>query len=537
MTTQVLLVLLAVITGLVSPAGAWANFSAFRDPAMPGERMATAILDLKGLPLNKVSVSVVFSDKQDAVQNAFDIRKRNPATYSSGKATLEDLGNGKARATFIFPHRDHPGDGGKIYPTHTKVFYAWAEDFVPTGATSTLTINSPVRSFDVPRFLILAYMGDSYAAGEGAPNENAGVGKAAKWDDKDCHRSKKSGGVRAIEKLKASRPEWAIRYVNVTCSGAELDDFITADTRPGLIGQVGWSKPAQFAQVQAWLKDNHRKVVDILLTDGGGNDVGFAPVGTSALTAFFANVSEDDGVKKQVRDGLSGLAGGYEAINAVIKSEFYGFAVGRVVWVNYPNPLNDQNGRLCSPRSGGNNPFDCWGALEKQISDADFRFLQDTVFVGLNSEVSKAATKYQWDLVDVSKRSLNNGLCNCNAPYFNTLGQALAIQGDIQGTMHPNASGFRHVYRDPVFQQLERSIRLWHDELSGDAKARELAVAKAKEAAMAKARAAVDAASRKPPKPIFKQKSTLPENIKREVPRLDPEDLRPVPESNDDSTK
>ncbi len=495
--------------------------------------MATAILDLKGLRLDKVSVSVVFSDNQDAVQNAFDIRKRNPATYSTGRAALQDLRNGTARATFIFPHRDHPGAGGKVYPSHTKVFYAWAEDFVPTGATTTLTINSPVRSFDMPRFLIIAYIGDSYAAGEGAPNE-AGPGKAAaaRWDNEECHRSKRSGGALGLERLKEKHPEWAIRYVNVTCSGATLFEFTEARIRPSVIGGVGSSEPAQFLQIANWLKDNNRKVVDILLADGGGNDVGFAPIATSGFTAFISDISKDETVKAQVRDGLSGLAGGYDTIDAKIKSEFYGFSVGRVVWMNYPNPLTDKNGKLCSPQSQGL----CWGPLERQITDTDMVFLRDSVFVPLNKEVKKAAEKYGWDLVDISQRSVDHGICNCEVPFFNTLGQALWIQGDASGTMHPNARGYRMVWRDPVLQQLERSIALWHAELKEDNRDRAIAKAKEKAAAMTRAQAAQAAAAQKPTKVLVKQRP-LPEGPKPQGVQLDPEDMKPIRQGHDESNR
>ena len=494
--------------------------------------MATAIVDLKGLRLDKVSVSVVFSDNQEAVQNAFDVRKRNPATYSTGRAALQDLGNGTARAIFIFPHRDHPGAGGKIYQSHTKVFYAWAEDFVPTGATTTLTINSPVRSFDMPRFLIIAYMGDSYAAGEGAPNE-AGPGKAAaaRWDNEECHRSKRSGGVLALERLKEKHPEWAIRYVNVTCSGATLYEFTEGRQRTSVTGAVESSEPPQFLQIANWLKDNNRKVVDILLADGGGNDVGFAPIATSGLTAFFSDISKDETVKTFVRDGLSGLSEGYATINDKITGEKYGFSVGRVVWINYPNPLTDKNGKLCSPQSQGL----CWGPLERQLSDADMIYLRDSVFVPLNKEVKKAALKHGWDLVDISERSVDHGLCNCDSPYFNTLGQALWIQGDGSGTMHPNARGYRMVWRDPVFQQLERSIALWHAELKEDNRDRAIAKAKAKAAAATRAEATRAEAAKKPTRVLVKR--PLPEGPKPQGVQLDPEDMKPVRPGHDEPNR
>jgi hypothetical protein len=56
-------------------------------------------------------------------------------------------------------------------------------------------------------------------------------------------------------------------------------------------------------------------------------------------------------------------------------------------------------------------------------------------------------------------------------------------QGDVYGTVHPNITGFREIYRDPLYSQLNTSLLKFYKDYLADAKER------AKEAAKAKAKA------------------------------------------------
>ena len=89
----------------------------------------------------------------------------------------------------------------------------------------------------------------------------------------------------------------------------------------------------------------------------------------------------------------------------------------------------------------------------------------------------------------MANRALRNGICNCEG-YFNTVGQSLFLQGDQNGTMHPNIAGFREIYRDPIYNQLNSSVDRFHTDYIADAKARAIAAAKerAKAAAAFKAK-------------------------------------------------
>jgi len=459
---------------IAGTASALANFSSFHYPTLPGQRQATAILDLKGSSIDRIKVTVVFSDNLNAVSNAFNVEARQPAQFTESRATVTDLGNGTAACSFIFPHRDAPGGGGPIYNYPKMVHYAWSERPMSGDSPSELTSNSPVRSFVMPRFLIIGYIGDSYAAGEGAPNiEGATVHQ--RWTDRDCHRSERSGGVLAIEQLKALHPELSVRYDNVTCSGATVANLNVEfqDTR-------GSSRAPQLLQLKTWLQSEEKRVVDILLADGGGNTAGFGPAGAAILIPPRPNIVENEEVKTRLQMGLATLPGAYNTVIQDLATERY-FSVGRVVWMTYPTSLNDKEGHLCGPNtvSGATGVFDCWTPIERGIKSNELTYIKVNLFDPLNAAVRNAVNAANlvaaqggpyWDLVSVESLSQKNGLCNCRETdpmgYFNTVIASFKRQFDQFGTLHPNATGYRRIYRDAVVHQLEQSIALWHNEVT-----------------------------------------------------------------------
>jgi hypothetical protein len=529
-----LMAMALAVLALATLGSAQDQFSRCADPREPGERRATAIIDLRGVPVAKAKVSVVYSDNETDVANAFDPRLRQPSRYKEEPAKIRDLHNGSVACSFIFPHRDRPEAGGKIYQHPSRVSYAWAFTYTPAGASSSLTLHSPVRSFVMPRLLIIAYIGDSYASGEGAPNSGN-----PKWLDEGCHRSAKSGGELAIAKVKKDHPEWAIRYCNVTCSGATIAELLNEPQTRSRDQNI--TRPGQLVQVKNWLDESNRSIVDILLGDGGGNTAGFGPAGEAILMPFHEKIVGDENLESTLEAGLSTLPLGYDALSMALASQ-NPFQVGRVVWVNYPSPLTGPTGALCGPQtdSGAESLIDCWGVLERDITANEIAYIKANLFVPLNAEVRAGVERAndlggpRWDLVDVSSAASTHGICNCREPYFNTLGASLAVQGDIFGTMHPNATGFRMIFRDAIAKQLVTSIEKWHHELHEDAKERAIEIAKAKAKAKITAREKLKLLTEKlnnirqlrPPLKKLPPDVLKPGLMPRKLP---PEDVKPMP--------
>ncbi len=472
---------LLLATTLLLGNGLAAQFSSIKMPLAPGQRKATATVNLNGLSTSQAKVSVVYGTDSMAVLNAFNMQRRDPTKYFESPATLGSVTNGTTLASVVFPHKNKAaGRREKIYSPGTKLYYAWARTNTPAGASSELTLNSPVRSFVMPRPLTIAYLGDSYASGEGA--------KGDAWMHDPCHRSSKSGGELAIRKLKAERLDIELDYINTTCSGARLLDFF-AVAQPVEPGKTPVKQGIQVDLVDNWLNRNNYDALDILLADGGGNDVGFANVVSAGLLSFFKEVREDAQLMGDVRRELNRLPETYNLFKNYLESKM---DVGRVIWFNYPNPMTGNplpgggyDANLCKQDNGrALAPWDCWGPLENQMSDADWRFVHDNIFLALNQRVQQAATAHGWDFVNVANEALRKGICNCEG-YFNTVGQSIFLQGDQNGTMHPNANGFREIYRDPLYTQLDRSVNRFHSDFIADARERAIAAAKQKARAAA----------------------------------------------------
>jgi hypothetical protein len=453
-------------------------FSEFKHPLAPGQRSATSLVALNGLNKNQVKVSIVYSIDSIAVANAFNLRNRDPKKYFETSATLGNVVSGKVAAQVILPHKDNPANSrGKVYSAGTKLFYAWTRTNTPAGASEELTVNSPIKSFVMPRTLTIAYMGDSYASGEGAPDGFQTRNSEAVWRLNElCHRSEKSGGMLAIRRIINLNKELEIDYVNTTCSGATLLDFFIKDQDKSDVGLGNFRKnKIQLEQVEDWLRSNGYDGIDILLSDGGGNDVGFGPIASEGLSAFFSDISNNTIMKNDIERQLNLLTETYSAYMDKLNSTI---EVGRIVWFNYPNPTKDKNGVLCTP-DATRYGF-CWGPLEMQISNSDWNYIANDVFVKLNEQVENAANTHGWDFVDISARSNRNGLCNCDDRYFNTFGNSQDNQGDEFGTLHPTPKGFKEIYEIPLYNQILKSINKFHENYIIDAKKRLIEAAKKK---------------------------------------------------------
>lgn len=455
---------LFLLVVLISSVKGESHFSLVRAPKVAGERMATAIVDLKNENPQNVSVFFYYSTNRTEVE-------RN--TSASAQAKTKSAASGRIACEVIFPHRDHPRPNGnsdknpKIY-NHgdPKIFYKWVKKI--TKGSNTEYTDDEVREFEMPRLFIIAYAGDSYAAGQGAPYSSG-----AKWDDDLCHRSQKSGGVKAIKKLISNHPEFAIRYVNVTCSGAETGHFTSNHNMTGLTGGAKGSKAPQLQQIADWMKRYDRIVVDIFLMGIGGNDVGFGPIGTSALLCGTVDMPA---IKQMLATNLPGLAEAYDFLSADLQAT--DFEIGKIILMGYPDPTKGPDGGYCNPDVGGPNPLDCWGVLEKRLRLEDFEYISQKFVVKLNDVMKEASKKHGWKFVPIDAG--RHGLCHCADGYFNTLGQSFATQGDHTGTMHPNATGYRNMYRDAVCDSLQSALQEWQKDLKDDAKKRAIAEAKAR---------------------------------------------------------
>jgi hypothetical protein len=495
-----------VAIGLLALAAAAPEAQAFesrRVPTAPGERRASVVVPLSGFPRSRVQVWLHYSTNQADLNNS--------GTVPKGRASCRTISNDRLRCEFLFPHADHPTpniltrtelDGGEPpneRPTITdyqlaltqfvsgigavppyvitdsnpkrigapdRVYYRWVKIVTGSGGSTT---NDSIFNFVMARRFIVVNLGDSYASGEGTPNrEFTEVSNEAMWEDTPCHRSEESGQERGVRAVIRRRPDVAVTFANFACSGAvtthltNATQFISPNVamdpfnRRTPNGTV--SRQPQLDRLEQWMQSNNRSHVDLMLLSIGGNNAGFGPVAKACLIDNLASECRTDpNVLSLISTGLSTLRGALEALKTDIDSR--PFQVHRVVQFGYPDPTRDSNGAFCSPSVPATQT--CWGPLERGVSQADFRFIHDSLLAPLNSTIAQfAADTPNWVFSATAPLSVTRGLCNCANGFFNTPGQSMAVQGDLLGSVHPNSRGHRNMYQPLTQAALENRINL-----------------------------------------------------------------------------
>ena len=284
----------------------------------------------------------------------------------------------------------------------------------PGGAEISVNVagEQPIMVTAAVRDMLIVGMGDSFASGEGNPDQPVAFGDArryrnlypirqandatgsAQWTDKLCHRSLYGQQLRAALQVAIENRQAAVTFLDYSCSGAGIDEGILGpqtyvereapvdpSARPQARPLFGASKDSQLYRLLRdicadkpeevhglWVcpKANFRRPIDFVLLSIGGNDIGFSNIvawatlrdGVSAgIAAFFgATVSADEFASK-MRDVLPGayarLAKAFETALPVYSTADKVFDPARIILTSYPDLVTDENGGLCATAKNG----------------------------------------------------------------------------------------------------------------------------------------------------------------------------------------
>ena len=283
-----------------------------------------------------------------------------------------------------------------------------------------------------PQDFVILSIGDSVASGEGDPV----VRFASRfWDDPGsdydghpCHRSRFAGPALAAQKVVSTN---SITFVHLACSGDRVEDA--------------------YQQLREARKILPR--IDVLTISAGANDLhgefgtGFGAVVTRCITSNcsndqpFADDIHDSIVGNPGREGFPGLASLYGDLDKEIhcinpadgthEPDCDGpEKIPRLVLITeYHDPTHDKKGNF--PK----NPVRC---ADPGITAKEFEFLYNHVVVPLNGQV----TGSPWHAVSgIQAAFLKHGLCALKERWVDTIPDSLELQGDKQGTGHPNYEG------------------------------------------------------------------------------------------------
>lgn len=324
------------------------------------------------------------------------------------------------------------------------------------------------------RFVVIG-LGDSYAAGEGAPVKSGQfdasgwqTGAAEEWvdsslgtkaiGDKQCHRSDSSTSGQVVAELRRAYPALSISFASFACSGAVANVLLDASYRgsdPDLTTPV----PPQLEQARQWLESGRisytwegRQVVlatpehpspnvkaDAAILSIGGNDAGFPWLVLSC--SVVPGCWNGGGLANEFRagrtaepmtfPGLGSLAGSYDRLATAMAglTGSGGTLLGptKVYITQYPDP----SWRTATQRCVGTETRlsgDFLGGIDADESDKAITNLLQPLNDAVASAAQRNAAK-GWVVIGGHLPLFKgHGVCS-DTPFMNTNRDALAKQG------------------------------------------------------------------------------------------------------------
>jgi hypothetical protein len=395
-------------------------------------------------------------------------------------------------------------------PMPSNVLFTWVVNGVPevgpcrwttflaqgTHDVKLRITESGSRTAEYPRQVVVkdwlvVSLGDSYGAGEGAPDV---PGATPRWANARCHRSFNSPSARAALALEEADPHSSVTYVSLACSGANIsretyealptDAFVKAGTCSGspcprfgsgfLGGYVGIEAPPQRdgqwhpedylpPQVERMAELVGNRPIDALVISGGGNDVGFADI--LKLCVLAPGACDDMGLlgagrklHEEVDPLLAALPGRYDALAARIAQ--LGVNVRGTYLMEYPDFTRGDSGAVCDSILSG---IFMLGSVDK----GELEHLAGYVQGPLLGLMRTAATQHGWNYVQgISQRftgqdgsGVGHGMCaHPSNRWVNNPQDSVEVQGGDKSTStgkaHPNAQGYQ-----VMAEQLLASLR------------------------------------------------------------------------------
>lgn len=323
------------------------------------------------------------------------------------------------------------------------------------------------RSFELRDQLVVS-LGDSYASGQGNPDEKAqvhlvvGETTPPTWLEPEAHRSLRSAPARAAQRVEGRLGFGRlVTFLSFASTGATISNGLIDPQHPG------WQPAGQIEEARLAIGDRH---VDAVLLSIGGNDVGFAD-GLVELTARI--VYDEAGTIRDTREKIEDLGAKFREVaerldslrpDHVLITEFpvalfdkddgdpegdcgvFELDPGERVLAKIPvlgETLTDLRRRL-----NGNLPL---GVNPRQAE------IVKTLGRQLNEAVRQAASDHGWTLVEgIADEFDGHGYCSRDS-YYVTLQKSLFAQLDHLGIMHPNATGQVEMSL-PIEQALQNAL-------------------------------------------------------------------------------
>jgi hypothetical protein len=285
----------------------------------------------------------------------------------------------------------------------------------PGGAEIAVNVvgEPPIIAEARVRDLLIAGLGDSFASGEGNPNQPVAfdedrrfrnmyperkrndAGGNAQWTDELCHRSLYGQQLRAALQIAIENPQASVTFLDLSCSGAGIDagilgpqtyvERLASGDRTGVSAAPAISGGERDSQLHRLMRElclerpemrrglptcpgnAFRRQLDFLFLSVGGNDIGFSNIvawaslrdnASASIASFFgATVSAKEFTRRMrdvLPDAYARLAAALEATVPVTSASDGVFDPSRVVLSAYPDLVTNEVGEICeaAPEEG-----------------------------------------------------------------------------------------------------------------------------------------------------------------------------------------
>jgi hypothetical protein len=296
---------------------------------------------------------------------------------------------------------------------------------------------------------IIVSIGDSVASGEGVPDSPqvltvTGQAYPPTWlgfsdgnhdisDPTTCHRSTNSGPALAFTQIMAQYPH--ATFVSAACSGAGISDGLMGQQLNCELCTTAKVGTPQLQQVANWMAHNRPgRRIDALFVSIGANDAGFGDVVTSCIDPLQPPCNTNQSLIAAETQKLGDLHWKYDSLANAIQAQLNPV---KVYITDYFDPTQKAAGVFCN-----GEPF---ADPLSNISGAEAQWASQFVIANLNANVEAAATRnagHGWQVVgNIAPQFIGHAYCSGSTRFVNTVADSLLIQGDKNGSVHPNLGG------------------------------------------------------------------------------------------------
>jgi hypothetical protein len=287
------------------------------------------------------------------------------------------------------------------------------------------------------------------------------------WLEPKAYRSLRAGPALAASAVEDPPSGRLVTYLSFARTGAEVVDGLLGPRREDGRSIDGWiGHRGEIEEMEATLRGAGRDRIDALLLSIGGNDVGFAATLTRLVRGDLPAILDGEGdnaenrrkTRRRVEEIIE--SGALRTAFEQLRDRLEGLSleIGSVLLTEYPTAMFDG--------ADGTSARGCGifeSAFDLNVDRRDAEITREMA-ERLNVELRRIASDFGWTWVGgVADGFAGHGYCLGENSFYRSAEGSFIIQGDTEGTMHPDAAGHA-VYGERIAQLLDRVLAHRGDE-------------------------------------------------------------------------